>query len=76
VQQGSSNAIVVTVVPATPAPERTVGDVILGSFAIAAALLLLALVLGVAVAGLRYAWNRWHPPDDDHMPPVSPYLGR
>ena len=75
-QQGSPNAIVVTVVPATPAPERTVGDVILGSFAIAAALLLLALVLGVVVAGLRYAWNRKHPLDDDHMPPVTPYLGR
>lgn len=74
--QGSSNAIVVTVVPATPAPERTVGDVILGSFAIAAVLLLAALVLGVAVAGLRHAWNRWHPPDDDHMPPVSPRLGQ
>jgi len=76
VQQGSSNAIVVTIVPATPAPERTVGDVIIGSLAIVGVLLLLALLLGIAVAGLRYAWNRWHPPDDDHMPPVSPYLGR
>ena len=52
-QQGSSNAIVVTIVPATPAPERTVGDVIIGSLAIVGVLLLLALLLGIAVAGLR-----------------------
>ena len=75
-QTDPSHAIVVTVVPATPTPERTVGDVIIGSLGIAAALLLLALVLGVGFAAIRYVWIKHHPPDDDHMPPVSPFASK
>lgn len=63
---------VVTVVPATAAPERTVGDVIIGSLAVVGALLVMALVLGVLFAGVRVLWRRTHPLEAEHMPPVKP----
>ena len=66
-------SFVVTVIPATPAPETTLGDVVVGAFGITGALLLLALVLGIVVAGLRVGWQRLHPAADDHLPPVSPF---
>lgn len=74
--QSSSNAIVVTVVPATPAPERTVAGVIFGALGLAGLLFLLAIVLGAALAALRYGWLRLRPPADDHMPPVTPNVGQ
>jgi hypothetical protein len=74
-QEPPSKPLVVTIVPATPARERTVGDVIVGALGVAGALVLVALVLGVVFAAVRYAWHRRHPPQDDHLPPVSPYAG-
>jgi hypothetical protein len=71
-QDTPSKPLVVTIVPATPARERTVGDVIIGSLGITGVLVLLALALGVVFAGVRYAWQRRHPPHDDHLPPVAP----
>ena len=66
------DSFVVTIIPATPAEEQGVSDVILGSLGVAGSLLMIALVLGVVVAGLRVVWNRRHPPADDHLPPVVP----
>jgi hypothetical protein len=74
-QQTPSKPIVVTVVPATPARERTVGDVIAGALVLTAVLVVIALALGVLFAAVRYAWHRRHPPHEDHLPPVSPYAG-
>ncbi len=68
------DSFVVTIIPATPAEEQGVADVILGSLGVAGSLLMLALVLGVFVAGCRVAWNRRHPPADDHLPPVVPTI--
>jgi hypothetical protein len=67
-----SDSFVVTVVPATQAQERTVADVIVGSLAIVIVLAAIAVVLGALFAALRFTWQRRHPPDGDHMPPVKP----
>ncbi|HVW04198.1 MAG TPA: hypothetical protein VHB78_04280 [Vicinamibacterales bacterium] len=71
-QPTTSTPIVVTVVPATPARERTVGDVIIGALSLTGVLILIALALGVVFAAVRYAWHRRHPPHEDHLPPVAP----
>lgn len=65
-----SQTFVVRVIPVTPAPENTVLKMVAGSMGIAGVLILLALVLGVAVAGVRVVWQKRHPPTDDHLPPV------
>jgi hypothetical protein len=65
---------IVTVIPRDPTPETGVADVIVGALGIAGALLLLALVLGGLFAALRLFWLRRHPPADDHLPPVSPFV--
>ena len=75
-QAQEQKPIVVTIVPATPAPERNIGDVILSALGVLVVLVLVSVALGVLVAGLRVAWHRLRPPDDDHMPPVSPSAGR
>ena len=64
---------IVTVVE-TPAKETTLSDVILGSFGVVGALVLLAVVLGGVLAFLLVAWNRRHPPADNHLPPVVPVI--
>jgi hypothetical protein len=58
----------------TPTKEITLADVIFGSFGIVGALVLTALVSGGALSLLFLAWNRRHPPESDHMPPVSPLV--
>jgi hypothetical protein len=73
VQDDHSKSFVVTVIPSTPAARTTVGDILIGSFALAGVLLVLALMLGVGVALVRVLWIRAHPPEHDHLPPVSPY---
>lgn len=73
-QQAPSQPFVVTIVPASPAQETTLGDVVLGALGIAGLLVLAALVLGVIFALLRLAWIRRHPAEDDHMPPVNPLV--
>lgn len=71
-EQPATDPFVVTVVPATPAPERTIGDVIIGSLGIVLVLTLVAVALGTVLAGVRLIWLRRFPPGDDHMPPVRP----
>jgi ABC-type phosphate transport system permease subunit len=70
--QPPQDSFLVTVVPATPAPERTVADVIIGSLGIVLVLTMVAIVLGTVFAGIRLAWLRRFPPAGDHMPPVKP----
>jgi hypothetical protein len=64
---------VVTIVPETPAPETTVADVLIGSFAVVGLLLIIALCLGVVMGFVRLGWNRLHPAGEDHLPPVTPF---
>jgi hypothetical protein len=74
VQQSSPprDSFVVTVVPATPAPERTVADVIVGSLVIVVVLIAVGAALGGVFAAVRLGWLRRHPAEADHMPPVKP----
>ena len=58
-------------IPATPAPENTVLNVVVGSLGVAGVLLIVALILGVGVAGFRVIWQKKHPPTEDHLPPVA-----
>jgi hypothetical protein len=68
----TDKTIMVTVIPSTPTEETTVAGVILGSLGVAGTLLMVALILGVAMAAVRVAWTRRHPPTDNHLPPVTP----
>lgn len=72
--QSQPQPFVVTVVQ-TPAHETTFEDVVLGSIGMTGALLLVAIVLGGLLALLLLAWNRRHPPEERHLPPVSPLAG-
>ena len=67
------DTFVVTIVPATPAPEVTIADVLIGSAGVTGSLLILALCLGVVMAVIRVGWNHLHPATDDHLPPVTPF---
>jgi len=58
----------------TPADEITIADVIFGSLGVVGVLALLAIVLGVVLSLLLVAWNRRHPPEANHMPPVAPLM--
>jgi hypothetical protein len=62
----------VTLIPATPADETTVADVVIGSLGVVGALVSVALLLGILLAGARVVWSRLHPAADDHLPPVTP----
>ena len=62
----------VTVIPATPAEETTVADVVIGSLGVVGVLVSLALVLGILLAGARVVWSKRHPAAEDHLPPVTP----
>jgi hypothetical protein len=57
----------------TPTKETTLQDVVLGALGLAGSLLLLAIVLGVVVSLVRLAWLRRHPPEEEHLPSVSPF---
>ena len=70
-QPADPSSFVVTVVPAAPAPETTVADVVIGSLGVAGFLLVLALGLGVVMAAVRLGWQRLHPAVEDHLPPVT-----
>jgi hypothetical protein len=66
-----SQPFIVTLVP-EPTREVTIGDVIVASLGLAGALVLAAAVIGgVAALGL-ILWRRWHPPEGDRMPSVTP----
>ena len=75
-QTQEPRSFVVTVIPQTPAPETTLSDVLIGSLGLTGALVLLAVVLGGVLAALRLEWNRRHPAQNDHLPPVSPLITR
>lgn len=72
-QAQPSNSYVVTIVPETPteATGMTVSELFLGSFGMAGLMVLVALALGVALAGVRVLVRRVVPPTTDHMPPLS-----
>ena len=57
-----------------PAPEMTVGDLIIGSFGVVGLSMVVALVIGAAIGGWLVLWHRIHPPPWRSMPPVSPLL--
>jgi hypothetical protein len=73
--QSPSNAYVVTVIPDTPAEaiNTTVTDLLMGVISMTAVMLMVALVLGVMLAGVRVALRRLFPPAADHMPGIKPY---
>ena len=72
-QQQAPPAIVVTVIQ-EPVPQTTIADVIIGSLGLAGVLLLISLVLGAVVGFVLMKWHRRHPPELDHLPPVSPLI--
>ena len=57
-----------------PTPQTTLGDVIVGAFAIAGLLVLAGVILGVAVGLIRVKWKARHPPDQKHVPSISSLL--
>jgi hypothetical protein len=73
VQSPPPQSFIVTVVE-TPAKEITIADVIFGSLGIVGVLVVVALVLGGILSALLVIWNRRHPPEDRHMPPVAPLI--
>jgi hypothetical protein len=74
VQTQEPRPFIVTVIPATPAPQTTVADVVVGALGITGVLVMIALVAGALLAVLRVRWNRKHPAENDHLPPVSPVI--
>jgi hypothetical protein len=57
-----------------PAPETTLGDVVLGALGLTGVLTLIALVLGALLAFAMIRWHHRHPPERNHLPPVSPLV--
>lgn len=56
-----------------PAPQTTVGDIIIGALGLTGVMLLIAMLLGALVAGGLVLWHRKRRPEDDHLPSVSPF---
>ena len=68
--------IYVTVPPDSPqveTPATTVGDLVVGSLGVAGVMLLVSILLGGLVAVLLVRWHRRHPPEERHLPPVTPF---
>jgi hypothetical protein len=65
---------IVRVVREPAAHETTIGDVILGALGLTGALVLIALVLGALLAFVLVRWHHRHPPERDHLPPISPLV--
>jgi hypothetical protein len=65
--------MIVTIAP-EPDHGATFVDVIVGSFAITAIAILVAVVLGVVLSYILIRWNRRHPPENDRLPPISPFI--
>ena len=57
-----------------PAPETTLGDVVLGALGLTGVLTLIALALGALLAFGLIRWHHRHPPERRHLPPVSPLV--
>jgi len=71
--QQKSDPFIVTIVQ-QQAPQQTLKDVVLNSLGVAGVLLLGAMILGAVLAVVLVTWNRRHPPEGDHLPPVSPLV--
>ena len=65
--------ITVTLIP-PPSHQTTLKDVFVGAVGVTGALLLAAAVLGVGLAVAIFLWNKRHPNDLGHLPPVSPLI--
>jgi ABC-type sulfate transport system permease component len=65
-----SGPIIVNIVPAADQQGVSFVDVILGSFALTAVAVVLAVVLGMLLAWVLIRWHRRHPPELDRLPPV------
>ena len=72
-QVAPKDAFVVTVIK-EPAPEITFGDVILSALGVTGVLVLLSLVLAAMLAFVLLWWRRRHPPESQHLPPISPLI--
>ena len=57
-----------------PAAETTLADVVLGALGLTGVLTLIALVLGALLALIMIRWHHRHPPELNHLPPVSPLV--
>jgi hypothetical protein len=71
--QKPPDAFVVTVIK-EPEPAVSYGDVIIAALGVAGVLLLVSLVLAGLMAVVLVSWRRRHPPEKDHLPPVSPFV--
>jgi hypothetical protein len=67
----SQQPFIVTLVP-EPSRTMTIGDVIVASLGLAGALTLAAALVGVLLALGLILWRRWHPPEVDRLPSVTP----
>ncbi len=67
------DAFVVTVIK-EPAREVTFGDVILSALGVTGVLVILSLLLAALLAFVLVIWRRRHPPESNHLPPVSPLI--
>jgi ABC-type phosphate transport system permease subunit len=65
--------MIVTIVP-QPDKGTSFADVIVGSFSITAIAIVVAAVLGVILAFVLIGWHRRHPPEDEHLPSISPLI--
>ena len=72
-QVAPKDAFVVTVIK-EPAPEITFGDVILSALGVTGVLVLLSLVIAAMLAFVLLWWRRRHPPESQHLPPISPLI--
>jgi ABC-type phosphate transport system permease subunit len=66
----NASPMIVTLVE-KPSPRTTLADVIIGSLGLTGVLVLLAAVLGLVMAVGLVKWNKQHPPDRNHMPPLT-----
>jgi hypothetical protein len=69
----NSGPIIVTIQPPRGEGASFV-DVIVGSFSITAIAVAVAVVLGAVLAYILIRWHRRHPPEDDHLPSISPLI--
>jgi hypothetical protein len=63
--------MIVQIVP-EPARQTTLADVLIGALGITGLLVLAAVLAGALLAVVLLRWNRRHPPQAGHLPPVAP----
>jgi hypothetical protein len=65
--------LIVTVIR-EPAHSTTLADVLIASIGLTGALILAAVVLGSVMALGLVLWHRWHPPEEERLPSISPLI--